>query len=109
LVRVLSGEVFDVAVDIRRNSPTFGKWEGCLLSETNKRQFYVPKGFAHGFCVLSDTAEFAYKCGDYYSPENERGIAWNDPDLAIDWPVKNPILSERDKKQPKLSETGYEF
>lgn len=109
LVRVLSGEVFDVAVDIRRESPTFGRWEGCLLSGENKRQFYVPRGFAHGFCVLSDIAEFAYKCGDYYSPKDERGIAWNDPEIAIDWPVKIPILSERDKNLPQLSEAEHDF
>lgn len=109
LVRVLSGEVFDVAVDIRRNSPTFGRWEGVLLSAENKRQFYVPKGFAHGFCVLSDIAEFAYKCGDYYSPKDERGIAWDDPEIAIDWPLTHPILSERDKTHPKLSEAGHDF
>ncbi|MCK5844684.1 MAG: dTDP-4-dehydrorhamnose 3,5-epimerase [Victivallales bacterium] len=109
LVRVLYGEVFDVAVDIRRESPTFGRWEGCLLSGENKRQFYVPRGFAHGFCVLSDIAEFAYKCGDYYSPKDERGIAWDDPEIAIDWPVKTPILSERDKNLPQLSEAEHDF
>ncbi|MCK5844497.1 MAG: dTDP-4-dehydrorhamnose 3,5-epimerase [Victivallales bacterium] len=106
LVRVLFGEVFDVVVDIRRKSPTFGRWFGVRLSAENKRQFYVPRGFAHGFCVLSEFADFAYKCGDYYSPKDERGIAWDDPDIRIDWPVERPILSERDKNHPKLKETG---
>lgn len=96
LVRVVSGEVFDVAVDIRRNSPTFGQWEGVILSEKNKRQFWVPPGFAHGFVVLSDTADFEYKCTDYYDPADEGSIRWDDPDLAIDWPVINPSLSDKD-------------
>lgn len=96
LVRVVSGEVFDVAVDIRRNSSTFGQWEGVILSEQNKRQFWVPPGFAHGFVVLSDTADFEYKCTDYYDPADEGSIRWDDPDLAIDWPVTNPSLSDKD-------------
>jgi dTDP-4-dehydrorhamnose 3,5-epimerase len=96
LVRVVSGEVFDVAVDIRRNSPTFGQWEGVILSEQNKRQFWVPPGFAHGFVVLSDTADFEYKCTDYYDPADEGAIRWDDPDLAIDWPITNPSLSDKD-------------
>ena len=96
LVRVVSGEVFDVAVDIRLNSPTFGQWEGVILSEQNKRQFWVPPGFAHGFVVLSDTADFEYKCTDYYDPADEGSIRWDDPDLAIDWPVTNPSLSDKD-------------
>lgn len=96
LVRVTRGEIFDVAVDIRKNSPTFRKWIGIYLSEKNHKQLYIPVGFAHGFCVLSDMAEVLYKCSSLYSPEDERGIMWNDPDIGIEWPVKNPILSERD-------------
>lgn len=98
LVRVVSGEVYDVAVDIRKSSPTFGQWTGCLLSETNKKQFWVPAGFAHGFVVLSDTADFLYKTTDYYAPEYERSILWNDPTLNIDWKiVGEPVLSSKDK------------
>jgi len=98
LVRVVAGEVFDVAVDIRRNSPTFGQWVGALLSAQNHRQLWVPPGLAHGFLVLSDTAEFLYKTTDYYAPEHERCIAWNDSTLAIDWPIASdgPILSTKD-------------
>jgi dTDP-4-dehydrorhamnose 3,5-epimerase len=96
LVRVVSGEVFDVAVDIRHDSSTFGQWAGVILSEHNKRQFWVPPGFAHGFVVLSDTADFEYKCTDYYDPADEGSIRWDDPDLAIDWPITNPSLSDKD-------------
>lgn len=102
LVRVIRGEVFDVVVDIRKNSPTFGKWQSFILSESNYLQLYVPVGFAHGFCVLSDTAEFLYKVSEYYSAEKEKGIIWNDPDIGIDWPVSDPILSEKDKINPRL-------
>ena len=104
LVWVLSGEVFDVAVDIRRNSPTFGKWFGTTLSGENKTGLYIPPDFAHGFCVTSKQADVYYKCTDFYSPENERGIRWNDPDLAIDWPIKDPLLSEKDAQCPFLKE-----
>jgi dTDP-4-dehydrorhamnose 3,5-epimerase len=100
IVWALFGEVFDVAVDIRKGSPTFGKWFGITLSDESKRGLYIPPGFAHGFCVLSEEAEFFYKCSDFYSPEDERCIRWNDPDLAIDWPVENPIISEKDANAP---------
>ena len=103
-MRVTRGEIFDVAVDIRKQSPTCGKWWGLSLSETNNLQLYIPVGFAHGFCVLSESAEVLYKCSDYYSPKNERGIIWNDPELAIDWPVENPILSEKDTVYPRFNE-----
>ncbi|WP_013324143.1 dTDP-4-dehydrorhamnose 3,5-epimerase [Gloeothece verrucosa] len=105
LVRVVVGEVFDVAVDIRSSSPTFGQWVGCLLSAENKRQFWIPAGFAHGFLVLSEAAEFLYKTTDYYAPEYERSILWNDPDLAIDWPLQGePILSNKDLAGKLLKE-----
>ena len=104
LVRVVRGEVYDVAVDIRPGSPTFGQWEGVILSEENKRQFWVPPGFAHGFQVLSDFADFEYKCTDYYFPQDEGCLAWNDPQLAIDWPLKTPLLSEKDAKAGTLAE-----
>jgi dTDP-4-dehydrorhamnose 3,5-epimerase len=104
LVQVLQGEVFDVAVDIRSGSPTFGKWIGATLSAENHRQFFVPAGFAHGFCVLSDTAMFHYKCSDYYAPAFEGGIAWNDPDIGIDWPIKTPSLSAKDAAYGRLKD-----
>lgn len=104
LVRVVNGEVFDVAVDIRKNSPTFGKWVGVTLSAENKQQLWIPEGFAHGFVTLSDTAEFLYKTTDYYAPEFERSIAWNDPAIGIDWLFKgNPVLSGKDQQAPLLA------
>ncbi len=110
LVRVLKGEVFDVAVDLRKGSETYGKWVGVVLSEENKRQFMVPRGFAHGFVVISETAEFAYKCDEFYHPEDEGGIMWNDPEIGIDWQLDGePILSEKDKNHPKLSESKITF
>jgi len=104
LVRVVRGEVFDVAVDIRRESATFGKWEGVILSEKNKKQFWVPPGFAHGFMVLSDVADFEYKCTDYYDPSDEGSLLWCDPDLDIIWPLTNPILSDKDANANKLAD-----
>lgn len=106
-VRVLKGEVFDVAVDIRKGSKTYGKWFGVKLSEENKKQFYIPCGFAHGFLVLSDEAEFCYKCTDFYHPEDEAGIAFDDPEIGVKWPTKGIeelILSEKDKKWVKLKD-----
>ncbi len=102
LVYVTSGTVFDVAVDIRKDSPTFGKWVGVTLSADKHQQFYVPAGFAHGFCVLSDTADFHYKCTDYYHPEDEGCIRWDDPDIGIQWPITNPTLSAKDANAPYL-------
>jgi dTDP-4-dehydrorhamnose 3,5-epimerase len=102
LVSVLQGEVFDVAVDLRQRSPTFGKWHGTRLSGENKRQFFIPAGFAHGFLVLSETAMFCYKCTDFYSPKDEMTIRWDDPDIAIDWPLKEPLLSEKDAQGMRL-------
>ena len=102
LLQVLAGEVFDVAVDIRRQSPTFRHWHAVVLSAENKRQFYVPPGFAHGFLVVSETALFNYKCTDLYSPKDEMGFRWDDPDIGIDWPMKDPQLSERDSKALRL-------
>ena len=97
LVHVKRGEVFDVAVDIRPDSETYGQWEGVILSEDNKKQLWVPPGFAHGFLVLTDTADFVYKCTDYYDPNDEGSIIWNDSDINIKWPIQDPILSEKDK------------
>jgi len=102
LVQVITGEIFDVAVDIRPGSSTFGKWTGAYLSDQNKRQLFIPEGFAHGFCVMSKTAHFLYKCSDFYAPEDECGINWADSDIGIEWPVKNPIVSEKDRKNPKF-------
>ncbi|MCC3719629.1 dTDP-4-dehydrorhamnose 3,5-epimerase [Rouxiella badensis] len=104
LVRVVRGEVFDVAVDIRPDSPTFGQWEGVVLSEENKTQFWVPPGLAHGFVVLSDVADFEYKCTDYYNPENEGCLLWSDSDVGVEWPIESPLLSEKDKVGKTLRE-----
>jgi len=107
LIRVTSGSVFDVAVDIRKSSSTFGKWVGVTLSDENKKLLWVPPGFAHGFFVISDQAEFTYKCTDYYAPEYERSILWNDPKLAIDWPLEQnstPLISQKDKEGILLAE-----
>jgi len=104
LIQAVRGEVFDVVVDIRRGSPHFGQWIGVILSEENKRQLFVPDGFAHGFCVLSDSADIVYKCSDFYAPEDEGGILWSDPNLAIDWPIANPLLSEKDSRLPHLAD-----
>jgi len=112
LVRVLSGEVFDVGVDLRKNSPTYGKWYGEILSSENKKQLYIPEGFAHGFVVLSDMATFAYKCTNCYDPSSEGGIAWDDPDIAIDWNISDDmeiILSDKDKVRKTLKEQKIEF
>ena len=104
LVRVVRGQVYDVAVDIRKGSPTYGQWEGLILSEENKTQLWVPPGFAHGFVVLSDTADFEYKCTDYYDPSDEGSILWNDSDLHIPWPIDNPILSNKDARADSLAD-----
>ena len=104
LLRVVQGEVFDVAVDIRKNSPTFGQWVGMILSAENNKQLWIPPGFAHGFLVLSDIADFEYKCTNYYDPHSERCLLWNDPTINISWPISNPILSDKDKLGKSLQE-----
>lgn len=104
LVYVIEGEVFDVAVDVRHGSPHFGKWTGVTLNAENHRQFFVPKGFAHGFCVTSERAVFAYKCSDLYAPEHEMSIAWNDPAIGIEWPIQDPALSEKDRQGRTLAD-----
>lgn len=104
LVRVVAGEVFDVAVDLRKNSPNFGRWMGAVLSAENKRQMWIPAGFAHGFVVTSESAEFLYKTTDYWAPEHERCIAWNDPTIGIDWPVAHPLLSSKDQRGVLLAD-----
>ena len=112
LVRVIKGEVFDVAIDLRKDSKTYGKWHGVLLSEENKRQFYVPEGFAHGFLVTSEEAEFVYKCTDFYHPEFEGGLLWNDEEIGIEWPlegIEEILLSEKDKNASTLRESKIEF
>ena len=106
----MKGEVYDVAVDLRKNSKTYGKWVGVFLSEENKRQFMIPRGFAHGFVVVSDTAEFAYKCDEFYHPEDEGGIMWNDPEICVKWPdVGEIILSEKDKRHSLLKDSKIVF
>lgn len=110
LVRVIKGEVYDVAVDLRKDSPTYGKYVGVILSEENKKQFFIPRGFAHGFLVLSDEAEFCYKCDDFYHPEDEGGLMWNDPTVGIDWPldgIDNLNLSEKDTKNPSFGSFSF--
>lgn len=110
LVRVIEGEVFDVAVDLRKGSPTYGKYVGVTLSAQNKKMFLIPRGFAHGFVVLSETATFIYKCDDLYHPEDEGGIMWNDPEIGIVWPFEGEVqLSEKDKHHPSLKESKMEF
>lgn len=109
LVRCVRGAVLDVAVDLRKNSKTYKKWVGCVLSEENKKQFLIPRGFAHGFLTLTDNVEFVYKADNYYDPQADRNIIWNDEEINIDWGIENPILSEKDKKAPKLSESDVDF
>lgn len=109
LVRVTAGAIYDVVVDIRRGSPTFGQWQGFLLTADNKRQLLVPQGFAHGFCTLAPNTEVQYKVDEYYSLEHDRGIAWNDPALAIDWETSSPILSDKDGKHPVLADADINF
>ena len=108
LVQVIKGKIFDVAVDIRRGSSTFSQWVGTNLSDENKRQLYIPKGFVHGFCVLSDAAFVSYKCTEFYAPDDESGILWSDPDLGIDWPVTDPELSAKDIRYPRLRDVPPE-
>ncbi|MFE4028342.1 dTDP-4-dehydrorhamnose 3,5-epimerase [Priestia sp. YIM B13551] len=109
LVRVTRGAIYDVIVDIRKGSPTYGEWQGFILSADNKRQLLVPKGFAHGFCTIVENTEVQYKVDELYSPEHDRGIAWNDPALNIDWPFNNPVLSDKDTKHPTLAEADNNF
>jgi len=109
LIYVVAGEVFDVAVDIRCGAPTFGKWSGTYISAENKRQLYIPEGFAHGFSVLSETADVIYKCTDFYTPGDEYGIFWADPTIDIDWKIESPVLSKRDSQNPELSQVAAEL
>ncbi|OOE14440.1 dTDP-4-dehydrorhamnose 3,5-epimerase [Fictibacillus arsenicus] len=109
LIRVTRGAIYDVIIDIRKSSPTYGQWQGFILSAENKRQLLVPKGFAHGFCTITEDTEVQYKVDELYSPEHDRGIAWDDPALSIDWPVNNPILSDKDKQHPTLAEAENNF
>jgi dTDP-4-dehydrorhamnose 3,5-epimerase len=108
LIYALRGEIFDVVVDIRQGSPTFGKWESFILSGENRYQLFVPEGYAHGFCILSDTADVVYKCTDFYAPNDDFGVLWSDPTIGIDWPVKEPLLSEKDTKYPVLDDMPEE-
>ena len=109
LVYVIRGEIFDVAVDIRRGSTTFGQWTGTILSEKNKHQLFIPEGFAHGLCVISETADVVYKCTDLYTTGDEYGILWSDPVIGVDWPVENPVLSEKDAESPRLMDVPEEL
>lgn len=109
LIRVISGSIYDVILDIRKDSHTFGQWQGFILSDANKRQLLVPQGFAHGFCTLAANTQVIYKVDEYYSPEHDRGIAWNDPSLNIDWPVSNPVLSDKDTRHPLLKDAELNF
>lgn len=109
LVTVIKGEIFDAAVDIRKNSPTYGKWVGVILSESNHKALYVPEGFAHGFCVLSNEADVIYKVSNEYSKEHERGVIWNDPMINISWPIEKPIISNKDKQLPSLENSNNDF
>jgi dTDP-4-dehydrorhamnose 3,5-epimerase len=102
LVQVILGEVFDAVVDLRQGSSTFGKWEGIYLSSENMRQLFIPEGYAHGFCVLSEKAIFSYKCADFYAPDDEGGVCWSDPDIGIQWPLSDPIISDKDSQYPNL-------
>lgn len=111
LVTVIEGEIFDVAVDIRKGSPTFGKWLGVILDDKKKQMCYIPEGFAHGFCTLSETAQVIYYCTEVYAPEYDQGLIWNDPEVGIVWPIENPILSDKDSQMPLLSQvdTGFSY
>lgn len=108
LVSVLEGEVYDVAVDIRRGSPTFGQWAGVMLNAENHRHFWIPEGFAHGFCVVSDFATFSYQCTDLYDAKADGGVRWNDPAIGIDWPISSPLLSDKDSKAPLLADVALD-
>ena len=107
LVRVIEGEIFDVAVDVRLGSPSYGRWVGFALSAKNFRQLYVPPGLVHGFCVTSEVAQVEYKCSEFYRPEAEFSVAWDDPELAIDWPIRDPILSDKDRRAPRLRDVQH--
>ena len=109
LVRAISGTIFDVAVDVRHGSPTFGRWFGRILSDENYLQLYIPQGFAHGFCVLSERADIAYKVDTFYSPPDERGLRWDDPQIGIEWPITDPLISDRDRDTPGLADIKPEF